>query len=63
MHDLILNSLLAGFALVVMLSMVMASRNLMLVLANMPFALAGGILAVVAGGGWMSIGSIVGFVT
>ena len=44
--------------------MVMGSgRNLLLVLVNLPFALVGGILAVFAGGGWLSIGSMVGFVT
>ena len=63
-HDLIAHSLLAGIALVLLLSLVMGStRNLMLVLVNLPFALVGGILAVFAGGGWLSIGSMVGFVT
>ena len=63
-HDLIAHSLLAGIALVLLLSLVMGStRNLMLVLVNLPFALVGGILAVFASGGWLSIGSMVGFVT
>ena len=63
-HDLIVHSLLAGIALILLLSMVMGSgRNLILVLINLPFALVGGILAVFAGGGWLSIGSMVGFVT
>jgi CzcA family heavy metal efflux pump len=63
-HDLIAHSLLAGFALVLLLSLVMGStRNLLLVLVNLPFALVGGILAVFATGGWLSIGSMVGFVT
>jgi Cu/Ag efflux pump CusA len=35
----------------------------MLILANMPFALVGGVLAVFATGGLLSIGSLVGFVT
>src|SRR5205823_3683632 len=34
-----------------------------LVLANLPFALVGGVLAVFASGGLLSIGSLVGFVT
>jgi Cu/Ag efflux pump CusA len=34
-----------------------------LVLANLPFALVGGVIAVFAQGGLMSIGSLVGFVT
>lgn len=63
-RDLIVHSLLAGSALILLLSLVMGStRNLLLVLVNLPFALVGGILAVFAGGGWLSIGSMVGFVT
>jgi len=38
-------------------------RNLALVLANLPFALVGGVLAVFATGGMVSLGSMVGFVT
>lgn len=38
-------------------------RNLVLVLANLPFALVGGVLAVFALGGLLSIGTLVGFVT
>jgi len=38
-------------------------RNLILVLINLPFALVGGVLAVFVSGGWLSIGSLVGFVT
>src|SRR5687767_15848418 len=34
-----------------------------LVLANLPFALVGGVLAVFASGGILSLGSLVGFVT
>ena len=41
----------------------MNARNLLLVLANLPFALVGGILAVFAGGGMLSLGAMVGFVT
>ena len=63
-HDLIAHSLLAGIALILLLSLVMGStRNLLLVLVNLPFALVGGILAVFATGGWLTIGSMVGFVT
>jgi Cu/Ag efflux pump CusA len=36
---------------------------MMLVLANLPFALVGGVLAVFATGGLLTVGSMVGFVT
>src|SRR5437660_5478963 len=39
------------------------TRNFMMVLANMAFALIGGVLGVFASGGSLSIGSLVGFVT
>src|SRR2546427_12712048 len=38
-------------------------RNLLLVLANLPFALVGGVLVALATGGDLSLGSLVGFVT
>jgi CzcA family heavy metal efflux pump len=38
-------------------------RLLLLVLANLPFALVGGVAAVLLSGGWLSIGALVGFVT
>src|SRR5881392_3004548 len=38
-------------------------RNLLLVLANLPFALVGGVLVVLLTGGNLSLGSLVGFVT
>jgi len=63
-HDLLINSLIAGVAIVLLLFMVLGSmRSLLLVLANLPFALVGGVLAVFATGGGLSIGSMVGFVT
>src|SRR5215472_17487659 len=40
-----------------------SGRRLLLVLANLPFALVGGVAAVYIGGGNLSVGSLVGFVT
>jgi CzcA family heavy metal efflux pump len=63
-RDLIVNSVIAAIALILLLGLVMGSpRNLLLVLLNLPFALVGGVLAVFALGGWISIGALVGFVT
>ena len=59
-----LHAAIAGTAIVMLLSVVVASfRNLVLVLVNLPFALVGGVLAVFATGGFLSIGALVGFVT
>src|SRR5207245_11375839 len=47
-----------------LLSIVMQNyRNLLLVLANLPFALVGGVFVALATGGNLSLGSLVGFVT
>jgi CzcA family heavy metal efflux pump len=63
-HDLILHSTLAALGIVLLLSIVLTNaRNLFLVLVNLPFALVGGVLAVFAGGGQLSLGAMVGFVT
>jgi Cu/Ag efflux pump CusA len=63
-RDLLVNSLIAGIGIVILLSMVTRNRNnLLLVLANLPFAFVGGALAVFASGGLLSLGSMVGFVT
>ncbi|MHB8941404.1 MAG: efflux RND transporter permease subunit [Desulfobacteria bacterium] len=63
-RDLALHSLLAAVGVILLLSIVLQNgRNLMLVLANLPFALVGGILVVFATGGKLSLGSMVGFVT
>lgn len=61
---LILNSLVAGIGIVVLLGIVTGHwRNLLLVLANLPFALTGGLLAVLITGATLSLGSMIGFVT
>lgn len=63
-RDLMVNSGLAGLGILLLLSAVMRNyRNLLLVLANLPFALVGGVLAAMFTGGSLSLGSLVGFVT
>jgi Cu/Ag efflux pump CusA len=55
---------MAGVGILLLLSIVFRNtRNLLLVLANLPFALVGGVLPVFATGGLMSVGAMVGFVT
>jgi CzcA family heavy metal efflux pump len=64
LRELLLHSSIAAVAIVLLLSLAFSStRHLALVLANLPFALVGGVLAVFATGGWLSVGSLVGFVT
>jgi len=63
-RDLIFNSLIAGVGVILLLSIVTHNwRNLLLILANLPFALIGGVLAVFMTGGLLSLGGMVGFVT
>jgi CzcA family heavy metal efflux pump len=63
-REILLYSLLAGVGIVLLLAVVFHRwQNLLLVLANLPFALVGGVLAVLLTGGWLSVGSLVGFVT
>ena len=63
-RELLLHSLIAAVAIVLLLSLVFTNaRNLLLVLANLPFALIGGVLAALFSGASLSIGSLVGFVT
>jgi Cu/Ag efflux pump CusA len=63
-RELLLHSAIAGAGIVLLLWMVFRSaRNLLLVLANLPFALVGGVLAVFLTGGWLTVGALVGFVT
>jgi CzcA family heavy metal efflux pump len=63
-RDLLVHSLLAGLGIVLLLSVVMGHwRNLLLVLANLPFAFVGGVFAGWVTGGNLSLGSLVGFVT
>ncbi|MDA8127941.1 MAG: efflux RND transporter permease subunit [Betaproteobacteria bacterium] len=63
-RDLIVHSMIAAVAIGLLLWVVLRrARNLALVLLNLPFALVGGVLAVFAAGGEISLGSMVGFVT
>jgi CzcA family heavy metal efflux pump len=63
-REILLHSTIAGVGILLLLSMVLKNwRNLALVLANLPFALVGGVLAVFLTGGWLSVGSLVGLVT
>ena len=62
--DLLLHSAFAGVGIVLLLSVVLAHwRNLLLVLANLPFALVGGVAAVFLHERLLSLGALVGFVT
>ena len=63
-EDLMVHSLLAIVAIFIMLYLAFGRlRNLLLTFANLPFALIGGVLAALLTGGWLSLGSLVGFVT
>jgi CzcA family heavy metal efflux pump len=70
-RQLLLNSVIAGVGILMLLIIVTGNwRNLALVLANIPFALVGGVLAVwvsnwfnLPGESGITIGSLVGFVT
>ncbi|MBF6568799.1 MAG: efflux RND transporter permease subunit [Candidatus Binataceae bacterium] len=63
-REILINSLIAAVVIVSLLFIAFGNfRNLMLVLANIPFAFVGGILAALVAGGSLSLGSMVGFVT
>ncbi len=65
-RDLLLDSALAALAIILLLTLspgTESPRHLFLVLVNLPFALVGGAFAVFTGGGAMSLGAAVGFVT
>jgi Cu/Ag efflux pump CusA len=63
-REILTYSLLAGAGILILLSVVFRNlRNTLLVLANLPFALVGGVVAVVLSDGNLSVGSLVGFVT
>ena len=63
-REILLTSVVAGVGIVLLLAIAFRNfRNLILVLANLPFALAGGVLAVFLSGAWLTLGSLVGLVT
>ncbi len=63
-EELILHSALACVGIFILLYLAFGSlRNLVITFLNLPFALFGGVLAVMFSGGWLSLGSLVGFVT
>lgn len=63
-RELFIQGGIALIVIVMLLSLVFRrARQVGLVLANIPFALVGGLLAALASGGLLSIGSLVGFVT
>jgi Cu/Ag efflux pump CusA len=63
-EELIVHSIIAGAGILLMLYVAFGNlRNLLLTLFNLPFALIGGVFAVAFNTGWISIGSLVGFVT
>ena len=63
-RKLLVDSSLAGLAVLGLVALALGSfRHVLLVLANLPFALLGGVLAVLLTGATLSVGSVVGFVT
>jgi Cu/Ag efflux pump CusA len=63
-RQLVFHSILAGAGVFMLLYLAFNNlRNLGLTFLNLPFALVGGVVAVLVNGGWMTLGSLVGFVT
>jgi len=63
-RDLLIHSLLAAVVIGLLLWLAFEQpKRLLLVLANLPLALVGGVLAVGGTGGSLSLGSLVGFIT
>ena len=63
-NELLIHAALAMAGVMLLLYLALGSfRNLLITLLNLPFALIGGVLAVMLTSGWLSIGSLVGFVT
>ncbi len=63
-QELLAHATLATVGVLLLLYLALGTaRNLLVTLLNLPFALIGGVVAVVLSGGWLSVGSLVGFVT
>jgi Cu/Ag efflux pump CusA len=63
-REILTYSMVAGAGILILLAMVFRGiRNMLLVLANLPFAMVGGVVAVLLTGNNLSVGSLVGFVT
>ena len=63
-EELILYSFLSGIGVLLLIYIAIGSfRNMLLMLLNIPFALVGGVFAVIVTGDLISVGSMVGFVT
>ena len=63
-REILLYSVLAAAVIILLLYVVFGNlRNLGLTLVNLPFALVGGVLAAFLTGGYITVGSLVGFVT
>jgi len=63
-RDLVVKALFAGVGIVLLLSVVTRNwRNLLLLMANLPFSFVGGMVAAFLSGAVLSLGSLVGFVT
>jgi len=63
-REILLYSIIAFAGVVILLYMVFGNlRNLGLILVNLPFALMGGVFAAYLTGGYITVGSLVGFVT
>jgi CzcA family heavy metal efflux pump len=63
-QELLVHSALAALLIIILLSIVMMNyRNLLLAMANLPFALVGGVLVAFATGTPLSLGALIGFIT
>lgn len=63
-EDLVLHSLLAGAGVLLLIYIALGSlRSLVISLVNLPFSLAGGVIAILITGATLSVGSVVGFIT